>query len=467
MSSGPKRPPLFQSFKRPADEDKRIEALHATRLLQRQSDEVYANLIHLATLITGKPMGFLDIVKEETVLVWAHKRGFDVEVPHSQSFCATTIRTPEKVTIVEDATQDLRFRNLDAVVNEPGIRFYAGAPIFSDDGYAIGTICVADTEPGSLTEDQRDGLRILAEAVTARIKLQLSLESMVAERKKFEAFMDGGPTVNFIKDHTGRYTYVNQRFLKAFGVRKEDILGKRDAELWPEVGEQIATHDRWVLRQSEPVELSEQGPQDEQGKPTWWRSYKFSLPGDQPSLGGISLDISELQNIQNQLRLQAGRDVLTGLQNRSALNEELPVALISNQQRNETLGVLYMDLDHFKSINDTHGHAAGDELLKEFSQRIVGALRTSDRVYRLGGDEFVVVLQHLHNEAEAAAIAQKILDTMHTPVALTETVVRISASIGIACVQGKMTSPDVLIHQADLALYEAKRLGRNRYAMAG
>lgn len=281
----------------------------------------------------------------------------------------------------------LRFRNMEAVVNEPGIRFYAGAPIFSENGFAIGTICVTDTEPGELTEEQQDGLKILDDAVTARIKLQLTLDTLMAERERFDAFMDGGPTVNFIKDRSGRYTYVNKRFLKAFKLRREDIVGKRD--------------------------------------------------------------------------------VLTGLPNRSALQEELPITLLTNQQRNETIAVMFMDLDHFKSINDTHGYAAGDELLKDFAQRIVGALRSSDRIYRLGGDEFVVVLQHLHHTDEATAIADKILAAMKMPACLSAATVQISASIGIVCHQGASTlTPDMLLHEADVALYEAKRLGRNRYAVA-
>lgn len=249
-------------------------------------------------------------------------------------------------------------------------------------------------------------------------------------------------------------------------MANEAILGKCDAELWPALADQIASHDRWVLRQNEPVELSEQGPTDEDGNPTWWRSYKFMLPGDPPSMGGISLDISELQSIQNELRLQAGRDVLTGLHNRSALNEELPVAILANRQRDETLGLMYLDLDHFKTVNDSFGHAAGDELLREFSRRIVGTLRQSDRIYRLGGDEFIVVIQHLQQSSEAAAIAEKILEAMEVPVALSNTVVRISASIGIACLHGKSTTPEVLINLADVALYDAKRLGRNRYVLA-
>lgn len=183
MTTGLKKPALFQTFKRPVDDDKRVEALSATRLLLRQPDQMYSNLVHLATLITGKPMGFIDIVKEETVLVWAHKRGFDAEVHRSESFCSTTILTPDKITVVEDTQLDQRFRLLEVVQSEPGIRFYAGAPIFSDTGYAIGTICVADTEPGSLTQDQVEGLLILADAVTARIKMQMTLDEMAAERK--------------------------------------------------------------------------------------------------------------------------------------------------------------------------------------------------------------------------------------------------------------------------------------------
>ncbi len=128
------------------------------------------------------------------------------------------------------------------------------------------------------------------------------------------------------------------------------------------------------------------------------------------------------------------------------------------------MALMFMDVDHFKQVNDDFGHAVGDQVLIGFASRVKGAIRHSDLLFRLAGDEFVVVLENLRDAEEAETVAQKIYDTLRSPVVIDGHPHRISASIGIAIVARESRDPATLLSQADQALYEAKRGGRGRYA---
>ena len=126
---------------------------------------------------------------------------------------------------------------------------------------------------------------------------------------------------------------------------------------------------------------------------------------------------------------------------------------------------MFLDIDHFKRINDTLGHAAGDQLLKIFAQRLRAAVRGSDKVGRFGGDEFVVLLTDIGAPGLAEKVAQKILERMRDPVRLEGRVIEIGTSIGIAYCRGAPATPDQLLQEADTALYEAKKAGRGTYRL--
>jgi len=129
----------------------------------------------------------------------------------------------------------------------------------------------------------------------------------------------------------------------------------------------------------------------------------------------------------------------------------------------QQMGLLFMDIDGFKSINDKYGHEAGDELLVKFAERLVDAVRDVDTVARLAGDEFTVILERLHGPADAMGVAEKILVSMRRPFVLTAATVNVSSSIGVAIYEpGQHTDQDALVAQADKAMYAAKRAGKNR-----
>jgi diguanylate cyclase (GGDEF)-like protein len=166
-----------------------------------------------------------------------------------------------------------------------------------------------------------------------------------------------------------------------------------------------------------------------------------------------------LQHIQ----FLAYHDPLTGLINRAALRIGL-IHMLAESRRNHTLlAIFYLDLDRFKTINDSLGHAVGDQVLKETGQRLLACVRDTDFVARLGGDEFIVVVGELNDPSDAAAIARKIIGRLAEPILLNEHRLQASCSIGIATHPGSATDPDSLIKQADSAMYAAKQAERGRY----
>jgi len=172
----------------------------------------------------------------------------------------------------------------------------------------------------------------------------------------------------------------------------------------------------------------------------------------------------ELRQAFKQLQHYAQHDQLTGLYNREQISNILTQLLAKADRDKSLMGLLFLDLDHFKNVNDSLGHDVGDLLLQSVSERIKGAIRASDFVARLGGDEFAVVLSELDSPEAAALVAQKILDRLVIPHSLKSHEILVSSSIGIAISNDKHNTPAALLKAADAAMYQAKRKGRSQYA---
>ncbi|ABM03612.1 diguanylate cyclase with PAS/PAC sensor [Psychromonas ingrahamii 37] len=176
---------------------------------------------------------------------------------------------------------------------------------------------------------------------------------------------------------------------------------------------------------------------------------------------GVNYDITEQKKIQMRLDKEASYDHLTHLPNRRLLNDRLKQAIAFSKRTQKNLAILFIDLDGFKSINDSHGHQVGDWLLTEVSKRIQYCLRATDTVGRLGGDEFVVVLPEIYENAKE--VANKILNSLEEPFVITNNgVLHISSSIGVAIYPLDAKSQTMLMECADKAMYEAKKRGRNK-----
>ena len=174
----------------------------------------------------------------------------------------------------------------------------------------------------------------------------------------------------------------------------------------------------------------------------------------------FNLMLERLGAAQKQLARLAHHDALTGLANRIRFHDQLSAALADVQRSRDTIGVLLLDLDNFKDVNDTLGHPVGDELLKQVAGRLRDLVRTTDTVARLGGDEFAVIATHLSDSAAAAVLGRKMVDAISESFELAEHDIYVSASVGIAVCPSDGDSSEQLLKNADLALYKAKQEGR-------
>ena len=191
------------------------------------------------------------------------------------------------------------------------------------------------------------------------------------------------------------------------------------------------------------------------------------LLGDDDSLHGYVMlfsDITEKKQSEELIWKQANFDMLTGLPNRRMFRDRLAQEIKKERRAGLSLALLFIDLDHFKEVNDTHGHLVGDDLLIEVARRIRECTRDSDTVARLGGDEFTVILTQLEDSKFAEVVAQKIINCMAEPFVLGEDVVYVSASIGITLYPDDATEVEQLLKNADQAMYAAKNMGRSRFS---
>ena len=190
--------------------------------------------------------------------------------------------------------------------------------------------------------------------------------------------------------------------------------------------------------------------------------------GDRDEFGLLSRALYRLsrhrQQSERKLQRQATTDVLTGAWNRRMFEDFLPAALARSGRSGEAVAVAFLDIDHFKDINDTHGHAAGDAVLVEFAHRLAAAVRAADTVARLAGDEFVIVFEQLQAADEAHQIGAKILAAMAQPFRVGGQSLRVTASVGIA-VATQAAGMEAVMRSADEALYGVKAAGRNGYAI--
>lgn len=180
---------------------------------------------------------------------------------------------------------------------------------------------------------------------------------------------------------------------------------------------------------------------------------------------GIFSDLHTQEYIMERLHNLAYYDVLTGLPNRRLFLDRLEVSLSRARREKHMLGVMFVDLDHFKQVNDTLGHRTGDELLVAVTERMKNCLREEDTLARLGGDEFTVILPVLPHQDAASNVAQKFLDCYRRPVIVDGRELHVTASIGISIFSGNGEDADSLLSKADLAMYRIKETGRNGYML--
>jgi diguanylate cyclase (GGDEF)-like protein len=179
--------------------------------------------------------------------------------------------------------------------------------------------------------------------------------------------------------------------------------------------------------------------------------------------GRLTDALEAARELQQHLTFRAENDSLTGLPNRALFYDRLETAMARCRRSGKLMALLYLDIDHFKAINDNLGHAAGDELLREFGQRLQKCMRASDTVARLGGDEFTVIMEDFASEENAERVMDKLMGVFGHPYEIAGRDITATVSLGVTYFRGGELQPDGLVIEADAALYEAKRRGRDGY----
>lgn len=260
-----------------------------------------------------------------------------------------------------------------------------------------------------------------------------------------------------------RMTYVNHRFEKITGYNREEIYTMNILEgIVPEDRQIIVSNMQKLMNGTKEVTqhirvVKKDGSIADLEIQSTLTIYKGS-----PAVIGTMLDITERKNSERQINHMAYHDALTGLPNRYLLNDYLHNSLSRSNLMNQTMAVMFIDLDRFKIINDTMGHSFGDMLLKQVSKRLIKCMREKDIISRYGGDEFVIIMEDADREA-ASAVARKIINKISCPFLLNGHEVFTSPSIGVSLYPYDGPDVETLIRNADTAMYFAKEQGRNNY----
>ena len=488
--------------------------------------------------------------------------------------------------IIRDATLDDRTKENPLVTGEPFVRFYAGIPLRTQQGYALGTLCVIDTTVRDITDIQLQSLKMLAKQVVSQLELRREIRSnsrlttaikgtryglgrataatfvvglmvtiatilksshatdLLADASLITA-IEGGVISLFLasivwslgrsrahafalaENMTADLSYAKDQAVKrstelqASREAMKSVAGmlKRTSQMARVGGWELENGSRFVSWSDEvyrihevaigtPISLeqaiafysidarekiaaavnaamSSGTPWDlelplvtAKGNKIWVRAQGECIHDSKgkvcTKLCGALQDITARRLAEDILRCTATHDRLTGLPNRAMLSDRLQSCLNrSVRHPDRAFAVLFMDFDRFKLTNDTLGHEAGDELLRQIAQRLRTCLRPSDSIGgrvetettfgRLGGDEFVIILDEVSQPEDAGLVAERLLNTLAAPYLILGHEVVSTASIGVVTSNAQYTSPEELLRDADIAMYEAKLAGKGRF----
>lgn len=293
-------------------------------------------------------------------------------------------------------------------------------------------------------------------------------ELLHATQAELEATLKALPDLVFEFSEHGHYRAIHNQDIGLLDRPADMLLGRLITEILPK---EAADTCMAALQEAAATGRShgqQYGMELPAGK-LWFELSvvrKPTVPGEEDRFVAIARDITERKTAEEAIRHLAFHDTLTGLPNRRLLTDRLQQAVGSSQRKGDHGALMFLDLDQFKQLNDTHGHDVGDLLLQEVARRLQQSVRAVDTVARLGGDEFVVLIQDLSPDEEdarmhATTVGHKILASLNDPYQLHKLQHTTTPSIGITLFKGEGIAPNALLKQADTAMYEAKARGRN------
>ena len=457
----------------PECEASRLRALSALKLIDTPPEAAFDALATLAARLLDCPIGLVTLIERDRQWIKAAE-GTDVtENTRRDAFCSHTI-AGDGPLIINDMTVDARFAHNPLVTNAPSLRAYAGVPITArdPDGGAqvpVGAVCVLDIKPRSFSPAQRDllaPLSALAEALLDARALQLQAEAQSDELRRTarvsrqaERIAEMGSWRLDLSDDSITWSegvYRIHELDPGEGVPLQGAL-----EFYPEPARALVSGALAnTMETGAPFDFETDFVTAKGAKRRVRAMGELELKGGVPAaVIGVFQDVTGRHAVEESLRRSASIDELTGIANRAAFNAELEKAVALAQRGDERLGVILLDVDHFKQVNDTHGHLVGDDVLRAYGRRLRRVDPDNCFAARLGGDEFGLIVRG-EGAARISEIVDRLLIDLRVPVRAAAGVIQVSATIGHACYRTEDTTLRDFVHRADLALYEAKRRAR-------
>lgn len=350
----------------PDNEAERLAALRQYEVLDSPPERAFDDLTMIASTLCETQMAAVVLVDEQRQWFKSAHGAPRSEASRDISFCAHAILRPDEVMMVDDTLLDPRFHDNPMVTGSSAVRFYAGAPLVTSEGMALGSLCVFDQTPAHLREEQRAALQALSRQAAHLLELRLA------------------------------------------GKRLRQQLHERE-----------------------------------------W--YEQQLAGYYAQMDALNADLVE----------QTRTDPLTGLPNRRAFSVALAAAMEQTRAAGQPLSVALLDVDHFKTVNDVHGHDQGDVVLRELSALLRAHVAGAGTIARYGGEEFVLLLPNVD-----LLQARVQCEYLRQSVAVMTIALPVTVSIGVATLHPQ-ESVDAVIKRADQALYAAKRGGRDQVVALG
>ncbi len=321
---------------------------------------------------------------------------------------------------------------------------------------------------GKAVKREASGRALLLVGTHVDITARKQTEKALVENTRFiNQVLDTSPNLIWVKDAQGRFLLTNQAFADLTGKTKEELVQQFCLEVYPnpeEVSEYLKV-DREVIRTGRVI-AQEESCTKPNGEVMWVYTIKAPLRQTDGTVSvlGIATDITERKRAEAQLAYLAHHDSLTGLPNRLLFATHLEHSIQRAQRGGHRLAVLFIDLDHFKKVNDSLGHAAGDRVLQQVARQMAAHIRAEDTLARQGGDEFILLLEAVDDELRrVVTVAQKLLNLFSQVLEVEGQEFFITASLGISLYPDDGESVNTLVKNADAAMYQVKAQGRNTY----
>ena len=466
-----------------SDEAVRCDALVPYQFHQDERDQLLDDLTRLASEACSVPVAILSVVKSGNLLHISRVGDSKARTENEEALISRAILETELFVV----HNSLKAAELDECAGDAGQPlFYAGAPLSTREGYRFGVLSVIDDKPRQLSETQARALGSLANAVMASFELRrksLELEQAKLDRDKaFESLrasedrcamlLRGASDGVWEWDLGTNEMHFCSRWKAMLGVQESELSSCPDEwfnRVHPDdierVQSEIMSHLLGISTQFQ----SEHRVRREDGNYRWMLSRGLAVLDSNRfvyRMTGSLTDVTEQKQAEKLLLHNAFHDALTGLPNRALFMDRLEHCLgEARKGEGYGFGVLFLDLDRFKVVNDSLGHQIGDQLLVATARRLESCLRPGDIVARLGGDEFAVILDRVRHVSDATQAAERIRERLASPFNLSGHEVFISASIGIALNQTASEAPDEILRNADTAMYRAKDQGRGCFEL--